>query len=148
MKNGLIPYYTDYSDFPDYVKNGFVTDYTNYADIQDFEKNAHHWLRWLPSLTSNNYPHMYFLQELQGCLTSFTCQMFNRFVNKTWNIYIYIYIYRYIYILQMSDICIFYMYKTHLFICWVNSKMIQLFQKLISSSKLVTYRWLKNKVKF
>ena len=41
MKNGLIPYYTDYSDFPDYVKNGFVTDYTNYADIQDFEKNAH-----------------------------------------------------------------------------------------------------------
>lgn len=138
MKNGFIIYYTDYADFPDYVKNGFVTAYTNYTYIQDFEKNAHHWLRWLPSLTSNNYPHRYFLQELQGCLTSFTCQMFNRFVNKTWNIYI----------LQISDKCIFYIYKTHLFICWVNSKMIQLFEKLISSSKLVTYRWLKNKVKF
>ena len=42
MKNGFITYYTDYADFPDYVKNGFVTDYTNYADIQDFERNAHH----------------------------------------------------------------------------------------------------------
>ena len=29
-----------------------------------------------------------------------------------------------------------YIYKTHLFICWVNSKMIQLFEKLISSSNL------------
>ena len=68
VKNNVLADYTDYTDFRDYFKNVFITDYADYIDIQDFVKNAHHWLRSVPSPTSNNS----ILQE-QCSLTCFTC---------------------------------------------------------------------------
>ena len=82
--------YSDYADYADirlYVKNNFIIDYTDYVvmkatidntfmndyvDIQEEARNSHHWLCWLHSSTSNNYIHMYFLQEVQCSLTCLT----------------------------------------------------------------------------
>ena len=72
MKNNFITDYANYADFRECVENSFITNYADYADIQYYMKNNpitdyanytgfeyqiyfHHWLRWLPSSTNNNY---------------------------------------------------------------------------------------------